>query len=104
MPILSRTVSEAPRPQREIVGVLGGFVAAVVSIRRNEGSLFDWQQTAMCFESGMLGDGTCWKENQRVRWSDKSAWQVEFGIGTVRRTHEEILDRPFGWWRAEGTR
>ena len=33
LPILFRTVSEALRPQREIVGVLGRFVAAVVSIR-----------------------------------------------------------------------
>ena len=87
MPIMLRTVSEAPRPQRETVDVRGRFVAAVVSIRRNEGSLFDWHETAMRFESGMIGRRTGWKGNQRARQSDRTVWQVECGIGTVQRTH-----------------
>jgi len=103
LPIMFRTVSESPRPQREIVGALGRFVAAVVSMRRNEGSPFDWHETAMRFESGMIGRRPGWKGHQRSRQSDKTAWQVECGIGTVQRTHEEIPGRPFGQWRAEGT-
>jgi len=104
LPIMSRTVSEAPRPRREIVGVLGRFVAAVVSIRRNEGSLFDWHETAMRFESGMIGRRTRWKGNQRAKRSDKTVRQVECGSGTVQRTHEEIPGRLLGRWRAEATR
>jgi hypothetical protein len=48
LPIMDRTVSEAPRPQREIIGALGQFVAAVVSIRRNEGSLFSIGRNLLC--------------------------------------------------------
>jgi len=68
---LFRTVSESPRPQREIVGALGRFVAAVVSMRRNEGSPFDWHETAMRFESGVIGLRTRWQGDQGARRIEK---------------------------------
>jgi len=71
LPIMFRTVSESPRPQREIVGALGRFVAAVIPIRRNEGSPFDWHETAMRFESGVIGLRTRWQGDQGARRIEK---------------------------------
>src|SRR5437016_14333204 len=44
---------------------------------------FDWHETAMRFESGMIGPRTGWKGNQRAKRSDKNVRQVECGSGTV---------------------
>jgi len=100
---MDRTVSEALRPQREIVGALGRFVAAVVSIRRNEGSLYVWHETVMRFESRMIGLRTSWRGALRAGLSDKTVWRAEFDIGTVESTHEDIPEKPVGWLRSEGT-
>ena len=58
LPILPRTVSEAPRPHDEISGSTYAGVAAVVSIRRDEGSSSVWHEAAMRFESRVTGRET----------------------------------------------
>jgi hypothetical protein len=58
----------------------------------------------MRFESEMTGLRASWRGYQRAGRSDKAVGPAEFGIGTAEMTHEEILDMPLGWMRAEGIR
>lgn len=54
---MPRTVSEVPRPPKETTTCDESPVAAVVSIRRDEGSLPVWHEAAMRFELVVAGAG-----------------------------------------------